>query len=176
MAGESVSRRYARAAFELALENGQTPESWLADLETIASVVGDPEVNRILVSPKLSFEQKQALVDRAITGLDPLRRNFVYLLIDRGRIDLIDAIRRAFRELVLEHQGIAEATVTTAVPISDAEAARIGEQLGRMVGKKVVVQRQVDPSIIGGLVARVGDTLINGSVAARLAALREQLV
>ena len=176
MAGESVARRYARAAFELALENGQPPESWLADLETIASVVRDPEVGQVLTSPKLSFEQKRALVDRAIKGLDPLRRNFVYLLIDRNRIDLIDQVRRELRALVLEHQGIAEATVTTAVPISDAEAARIGEQLGRLVGKKVVVQRQVDPSIIGGLVARVGDTLINGSVAARLAALREQLV
>ena len=176
MAGESVARRYARAAFELALENGQPPESWLADLETIASVVGDPEANQVLTSPKLSFEQKRTLVDRAISGLDPLRRNFVYLLIDRNRIDLIDAVRREFRALVLEHQGIAEATVTTAVPISEAEAARIGEQLGRLVGKKVVVERRVDPSIIGGLVARVGDTLINGSVAARLAALREQLV
>jgi F-type H+-transporting ATPase subunit delta len=176
MAGESVARRYATAAFELALENKQPLEGWLADLDTIASVVNDPEVNRILVSPKLTFEQKQSLVDRAITGLDHLRRNFLYLLIDRKRVDLIDAIRREFRALMLEHQGIAEATITTAVPISDAEATRIGEQLGRLVGKKVVVQRQVDPSIIGGLVARVGDTLINGSVAARLAALKQQLV
>src|SRR5262249_20668132 len=165
-----------RAAFELALENKQPLESWLADLETIASVVGDAEVNQVLISPKLSFEQKRALVDRAISGLDPLRRNFLYLLIARNRVDLLGPIRRGFRSLVLEHQGIAEATVTTAVPISDAEAARIGEQLGRLVGKKIVVHRQVDPSIIGGLVARVGDTLINGSVAARLAALRQQLV
>ena|SRR2546426_1005291 len=176
MAGEAVARRYARAAFELAIENRQPLEGWLADLETVAGVVGDPEVNQVLISPRLSFEQKRSLVDRAISGLDPLRRNFVYLLIDRHRVDLIDAIRREFRALVLEHQGIAEATVTTAVPISEAEAARIGEQLGRLVGKKIVVHRQVDPSIIGGLVARVGDTLINGSVAARLAALREQLV
>ena len=176
MAGESVARRYARAAFELALENKQPLEGWLADLETIASVVKDPEVRAVLVSPKLSFEQKRSLVDRAITGLDPLRRNFLYLLIDRKRVELIDAVRREFRALMLEHQGIAEATVTTAVPISDTEAARIGEQLGRLVGKRVVVHRQVDPSIIGGLVARVGDTLINGSVAARLAALRQQLV
>ena len=92
MAGESVARRYARAAFELALENKQPLEGWLADLETIASVVKDPEVHAVLASPKLSFEQKRALVDRAITGLDPLRRNFVYLLIDRNRVELIERV------------------------------------------------------------------------------------
>jgi F-type H+-transporting ATPase subunit delta len=176
MAGESVARRYARAAFELALENKQPLESWLADLETMASVVQDPTVSQVLSSPKLSFDQKRALVDQAVTGLEPMQRNFLYLLIDRKRIELIGAVRREFRALMLEHQGIAEATVTTAVPISDAEAARIGDYLGRLVGKRVVVHRQVDPSIIGGLVARVGDRLINGSVAARLAALRQQLV
>jgi F-type H+-transporting ATPase subunit delta len=176
MAGESVARRYARAAFELALERGQSPEDWLADLDTIEGVVSDPDVNRVLTSPKLSFEEKRSLVDRATSGLDPLRRNFLYLLLDRNRVELIGAIRREFRAMVLEHQGIAEATVTTAVPISDAEAARVADQLSRLVGKKVVINREVDPSIIGGLVARVGDTLINGSVAARLDALREQLV
>ena len=175
MAGESAARRYARAAFELALERGQRLEDWLADLESFAAVAADPRIHTTLVSPKLSFAHKRSMVDQAITGLDPLRQNFLLLLIDRKRVDLLEPIRREFRAMMLEHQGVAEATVTTAVPISDAEATRIGDMLGRMVGRKVIVQRQVDPSIVGGLVARVGDTLINGSVAARLQALREQL-
>lgn len=176
MAGASAARRYARAAFELALEQGQPLEAWLADLEAVSTGLSDPQVMRILTSPKLSFNEKRTLFDRATPGIDPLRRNLLYLLIDRGRIELIDAIRRELRAMALQHQGIAEATVTTAVPISEAEAARIADLLGRVVGKKVVLTRTVDPSIIGGMVARVGDKLINGSVAARLDALREQMV
>ncbi|HZQ97727.1 MAG TPA: ATP synthase F1 subunit delta [Chloroflexota bacterium] len=176
MAAESVARRYARALFELALERDEPLESWLSDLQAIQAAIEDPAVRPVLVSPKLSFERKRELVDRALSGLDPLRRNFVYVLIERGRIDLLGAVVREFRAMMLEHQGVAEATVTTAVPISDAEADRIAALLARLVGRRVILERQVDPSIIGGVVARVGDRLINGSVAESLAALRRQLV
>jgi F-type H+-transporting ATPase subunit delta len=176
MAAESVARRYARAIFELALERNEPLEGWLSDLQSIQAALEDPAVRPVLVSPKLPFERKRELVDRALSGLDPLRRNFVYVLIERGRIELLGAVVREFRAMMLEHQGIAEATVTTAVPISDAEADRIAGLLGRLVGRRVTLERRVDPSIIGGVVARVGDRLINGSVAERLAALRRQLV
>src|SRR5258708_4873203 len=175
MAAESVARRYARAIFELALERKEPLESWLADLQAVQTSLEDPGVRPTLVSPKLGFERKRELVDRALGNLDPLRRNFVYLLIERGRIEVLGAVVREFRAMMLEHQGIAEATVTTAVPISDGEADRIGALLGRLVGRKVIVERHVDPSIIGGVVARVGDRLINGSVAEAFAALRQQL-
>jgi F-type H+-transporting ATPase subunit delta len=176
MAGESVARRYARAIFELALERNQPLESWLADLQAIDAALVDPGVHPTLVSPRLSFEQKRELIDRALTAVDPLRRNLIYLLVERGRLEVLPLVVREFRAMMLEHQGIAEATVTTAVPIDDAEAERIGALLGRLVNKRVIVQREVDPSIIGGVVARVGDRLINGSVAGQLAALRQQLV
>ena len=176
MAAESVARRYARAIFEIALERQQPLESWLSDLQAIQAALADPSVQPTLASPKLSFDQKRELIDRALGGVDELRRNFVYLLVERGRLELLGAVVREFRAMMLDHQGIAEATVTTAVPIDDAEAERIAQQLGRLVNKRVILQREVDPSIIGGVVARVGDRLINGSVAAQLASLREQLV
>ena len=69
-----------------------------------------------------------------------------------------------------------EATVTTAVPVSDEEAAHIADRLGKIVGKRIILDRVVDPSIIGGIVARVGDRLINGSIAGQLAVLRQRLV
>jgi F-type H+-transporting ATPase subunit delta len=175
MAAESVARRYARAIFELALERNQPLESWFSELQAIEAALTDAAVQPTLISPKLSFGQKRELIDRALGGVDPLQRNFVYLLVERGRLELLGAVVREFRAMMLDHQGIAEATVTTAVPIGDAEAERIAQLLGRLVNKKVILQREVDPSIIGGVVARVGDRLINGSVAGRLAALREQL-
>lgn len=176
MAGEAVARRYARAIFELALERGQSLSEWLADLEAVDAALSEGAVRAALMSPRLSFEKKRDLVGGALQQLDLLRRNFLLLLIERGRVELLGAIRSEFRRLTLEHEGIAEATVTTAVPIDEAEARQIAQGLERLLGKKVVLERRVDPAILGGVVARVGDRLINGSVAARLAALREQLV
>lgn len=176
MAMESVARRYARAVFELALERGESLDAWLDDIKTLQSVLEDPEVFAVLTAPSLAFEHKREMIDRALGGLDPLRRNLVYLLVEGGRVDAIGALARELARLVNEHRGIAEATITTAVPISDEESRAIGERLGRVLDRTVVVQRAVDPAILGGIVVRVGDTLINGSVAGRLEALREQLV
>jgi F-type H+-transporting ATPase subunit delta len=182
MAMESIGRRYARAVFELALERGQSLErgesldAWLSDLKAIEAALADPAVMAVLSGPQLPFEQKRAIVERALGGVDELRRNLVYMLIEAGRIEALGAIVRELQRLVNEHKGIAEATVTTAVPLSDAEAQRVAERIGKLLGKRVIVERRVDRSIIGGIVVRVGDTLINGSVAGRLAALREQLV
>jgi F-type H+-transporting ATPase subunit delta len=176
MAMESIGRRYARAVFELALERGESLDTWLSDLRAIETALSDPAIMAVLAGPQLPFEQKRALVERALAGVDELRRNLVYMLIEAGRIEAFGAIVRELQRLVNEHNGIAEATVTTAVPLSDGEAARIAERVGRLLGKQVILERRVDPAIIGGIVVRVGDTLINGSVAGRLAALREQLV
>ncbi len=176
MAGEAVARRYARALFELAIEQGQSIDDWLADLRVIASVFGDPNIRATLTEPGMSFDSKRSLIDSAMAQFEPLRRNLVYTLVGRGRIHLIDAIVREFQTLVHEHHGIVEATVTTAVPVSDEEAAHIAERLGKIVGKRIILDRVVDPSIIGGIVARIGDRLINGSIAGQLAVLRQQLV
>lgn len=175
MASESAARRYARAIFELATERGDPFDSWSADLAAMQRVLADETVQAALLSPRLTVEQKRSLVDQVASDFEPLRRNFFQLLIERNRIELLDPIAREFHRLVLDNQGIAEATVTTAVPISEADAQTIAGQLERLIGKRIVIDRHVDPSIIGGLVARVGDRLINGSVAERLAALRTEL-
>ena len=176
MAGEAVARRYARAIFELAVEHGQSIDDWLADLQVIASVLGDASIRAALTEPGTSFDAKRSMIDSAMSQFEPLRRNLVYTLVSRGRTSLIDAIVREFQTLVHEHHGIVEATVTTAVPVSDEEAAHIADRLGKIVGKRIILDRVVDPSIIGGIVARVGDRLINGSIAGQLAVLKQQLV
>src|ERR671935_3083028 len=150
MAMESIARRYARAVFELALERGESLDDWLSDLRAIETAFSDPAVIPVLTAPQVPFEQKRELVDRGLSRVGELRRNLVYMLIESGRIEAIGAIVSELQRLVNQHKGIAEATVTTAVPISEQDAGRIAERVGRLLGKKVIVERRVGPLIMGG--------------------------
>lgn len=175
MAGESVARRYARAIFELAIERGESLDDWLSDLRVADSALAEPSVAAVLSAPRVPTAAKLDIVDAAFQSAREMPRNFLKVLVDNGRVELLGTIVRAFQTLVNEHNGIIEAAITTAVPISDQEAGRVETLLGGVTGKRVIVTRRVDPTILGGVVARMGDTLINGSVAGRLAALRDQL-
>ena len=101
--------------------------------------------------------------------------NLARILVHRGRTALAAQIAEAFQELADAARGIAHAEVTTAVPLSEGEAKAVAEKLAEITGKQVVVQTRVDEGIIGGLVARIGDRLIDGSTRSRLAALRCRL-
>ncbi len=175
MAGESLARRYAQAAFELALDAGEDPALWVQDLRTVASVTEDAAVATILESPRVPFSRKQEILAPAIDGLAPLRRNLILMLVENGRAGSLSRVAQALQRRVNDHQGVVDAEVTTAVEIDEATVAHIGHLLGRITGKRVTIQRRVDPSILGGLIARVEDSLINASVAGRLRALRDQL-
>jgi F-type H+-transporting ATPase subunit delta len=105
-----------------------------------------------------------------------LTRNFAGLLIERGRFGAIRQVYNAYHDQVLARQGIAVGDVTTAVPLNDAELAVVRDRLSTIVGKHVEVRATVDPSIIGGIIARVDDQLIDGSVTNQLRKLRERLV
>jgi F-type H+-transporting ATPase subunit delta len=98
------------------------------------------------------------------------------LLLERGRIRALPAIARAYRELGDQHAGRVRATVTSAQPLAAADLERVRQSLEQRTHKKVMVESQVDPSLIGGLVARVGDLVLDGSVRTQLASLREKLL
>lgn len=170
----SAPRRYARAAFELAHEQGQE-DQWLPQLDLAATTLSDPALVAALLDSELPFEQKQGIVDQLLPGLQPLVRNLVYVLIQRQRIDQLPAVRDEFRRLLNEERGIAMAVVTTAVPVDAAEQARIQQELATRTGKQLEIEMRVDPQIIGGLTARIGDTIIDGSTRGRLIALRRRL-
>jgi F-type H+-transporting ATPase subunit delta len=117
---------------------------------------------------------RYALVDRVL-DVPPIARNLAKLLIQKSRSRGARAIANSFNALADEHAGIAKAEITTAVPISDAQRAGIETQLSRTLGKTVTATSAVDPSLIGGLIVRVGDQLIDGSVRTRLRLLRKEL-
>lgn len=172
MASRGVAKRYAQAVFGLADEN-QSHDQWLADLTRLAEAMEDPTVGGFFVSPNVAMERKRA----AIAGLLPaesqqLARNLAIMLVERNRTDSIPLLLEVYRDLLLESRGIAIANVTTAVEMSPAEEARVREGLKSIVGREVELRTSVNPDIIGGMVARIGDRLVDGSVVTQLNRLR----
>ncbi|MCJ7492475.1 MAG: ATP synthase F1 subunit delta [Dehalococcoidia bacterium] len=169
-----AAKRYAQAAFAVALEQGD-PDRWLGDLDALVDLVAQPQAAAVLQSDRVPDAEKDILFKAALPDVDPAVLNLARLLVAKRRIRLAGQVREEFGNLLDAHEGRARATVTTAVPLSDGQAAEIAARLGQITGKTVSVEQMVDPEIVGGLIARIGDTLIDGSTRSRLGALKKSL-
>ncbi len=174
MIREIAARRYGEAAFQIAREGGRE-ERWSEGLSLMAAVFSDSEIAALMQEARISTADKMGLAEKALAGVDPLVLNLARLLVHRGRTALAPQIAEAFQELVDAERGIAHALVTTAVPLSDDETRAVAEKLSEISDKQVLVETQVDEGIIGGLIARIGDKLIDGSTRSQLAALKRRL-
>jgi F-type H+-transporting ATPase subunit delta len=171
----AVSRRYAGAVFEIAQEQGAT-DRWLDDLRTLGEYFDNRRLQFILREPKVRFERKEAIVrDLLGTKIQREALNLALVLVERGLVDLAPAIRDNYEKLYNDYRGQAVAQVTTAIPLDDDLRERITRQLHEITGKRILLQEHVDPAILGGAIARVGDTLIDGSLRHRFALLRDQI-
>ncbi|OGO01384.1 MAG: ATP synthase F1 subunit delta [Chloroflexi bacterium RBG_13_53_26] len=174
--GRGISgRRHAQAVFRIALESDQL-DRWQTDLVTMATVLQDAEIVSFLENPKVSMERKRDLLRRALGGIKPAAMNLAYLLVAKKRLRMVPSLVAEYRRLVYAHKGIVEADVVTAIPITDQEEERIGRDLAVITGKTVMLAATVDAEIMGGLVVKVGDKLMDGSVRTRLQELRRSLV
>lgn len=177
MAG-SVARRYARALFSMGVDGGNF-EQFGRELEELASLwAASPELRQALENPVFKPAEKRAVLERVLPRVTPTRevQKFVLLLLDRRRISALAAIARAYREMADIHTGRVRALVTSAQPLSPPETDRVRRSLEQRTGKKVLLETAVDPTLIGGVVARVGDLVLDGSVRAQLANLRDKLL
>lgn len=176
MAASGVARRYARAVFDIAQEEHDL-DGWLRDLRTIQQVLRGSNLIALLDNPGVSFEEKRQIVESTpLARLAPKRRHFVLLLVENQRTDALDDIVSAYEAELNAARGIVSAKVTTAVPLDAHETEAVKRRLENITGQKVLATMAVDPSLIGGFVARIGDRLIDASVAGRLAALRTSLM
>lgn len=173
MADYQAGKRYAQAAFAIAKEQG-TIAQWRADLADIATVLVRSGAAGLLANGRTPVDQRLALVQRML-DIQPLAMNLAKLLITKNRTAEAEAVAEAFNHMADENAGIEHAAITTAVPISPDELTRIEQQLSTSLGKQVQATASVDPSLIGGVVVRVGDRLIDGSVRTRLKQLRREL-
>lgn len=167
-AGGAVARRYAQAAFDIATEQNAL-DQWKRDLDLAAAVFANPQVARDFDDPKVSEANKRNVVTQNLQGkVSPQALNMIYLLVQRGRTNLIVKVAEEFTAFYNRARNIAVADVTTAMPLGDEEMRKVVATLGRITGKQIQVRAHVNPAIIGGLVARVGDELIDASIATRL--------
>lgn len=171
----SSAKRYAQAVFELALERNEF-ESWQEGLKKIVDLTTDKKLMALLENPSLSFAAKKSLLQERLAEINPLASNFAFLLVTKGILKRSGDISEKYNDLLDTHRGIERAKVTTVLPLGDQEKEAISQRLGKIIERKVVVDAQVEPSIIGGFIARIGDMLIDGSVHQKLETLKRSLV
>ena len=172
----SAAKRYAQAIFSLGQERG-TLDTWGQDLAMLSRVVADDRIATYLTNPSVAAERRiEALESSLNLNVQTEARNLARMLIERNRTMLIPQIREMFDDQLRAERGIVVAEVTTAERLSDAEQDHIREKLETMTGKKVELALKIDPDIIGGIIIRIGDQVIDGSVRNKLEKMRARLV
>jgi len=168
-------RTYARALFEAAKDEGRLEpvHEQLADF--VAAVDQVEELRAVLENPELDSRSKAALLDQVLGDADELVRNFVRLVVEKGRAGELHEIAREFEALVAKDQGILDVELTTAVELSEQEFDDLVSRVGQASGRKVRASRAVDPSLVGGLVLQIGSRRLDASIRGRLDRLRHEL-
>lgn len=172
----SAATRYAQAVFSLGKERG-TLDVWQSDLTDLATLTGDSRVSTYLSNPSITADTKLATLEATLPStVQPELRNLAKLLVVRGRTNLIPQIREIFEDQVRAERGITVAQVTTSEPLTAEEESLVREKLAAMTGNTIEITATVDPDIIGGIVVRIGDQVIDGSVRNKLERMRTRLV
>ena len=171
----TVARPYAEAAFRLAAE-GQSLARWAEMLGALAVVGEDQRVRAAVANPKLSDAEAAGLFIGILAGkLTGEAENFVRVLAQNGRLDLLAEIRSQFEALKNEHEGVVEADVQSAFELTEAQVADLVRRLEAKTGRKVKATVSIDKALIAGVKIVLGDKVIDGSARAHLAALETAL-
>ena len=174
MIRDVAAKRYAEAAYLIARQDGKE-DVWSSGLADVAALFGDDRARAVFENARVPSSQKLALVERALAGIDPLVLNLARLLVRRRRTSLSPQIAQAFQELIDAAKGISHAVVITAVPLTEQDRAAVQRRLIEITGGQVQMETHVDENILGGLVVRIGDRLIDGSTKSRLLGLKRRL-
>ena len=169
---DAAALPFAEALYEAAVEADRL-EAVHRDLAAVRSAIDDtPDLARFLRNPAFPAEAKRRVLESMTAGGEPLVANFLNVLIAHGRLELLDDAAEAFADRYRREQRELAVSLTTAVPIDDAQAESLKQTLESATGQTVTIRRTVDPSIIGGVVLRVRDLLVDASVRRRLEGLR----
>jgi F-type H+-transporting ATPase subunit delta len=177
MIPSEVARRYAQAIFEIGLEEGAVDQVVLEVSAFARAFESSVELRNVINDPMIALDAKRSIVKDlgAALNASTSTRNAMSLLVDRRRFRAVPAIASALRELADKRRGVVRAQVLTARPLSDEYTSRLRERLEQVTGKRIVIEQKVDDSLMAGVIARVGDTVFDGSLRSRLSELKSKL-
>ena len=175
-----VGTRYARALLDIVMRTGSgiDPKDVLEELRRIAGMIADaPDLRNALLSPAVSPARKRAVMERLIApfGVSKAVRNFIFVVIDHRRITGLDSMVEAYGALLDERLGFVRADISSASALDESQQGRLVRELSRLTKKQAKPSYVIDPTLIGGVIARVGSLLYDGSVRGQLEKLRLKL-
>ena len=166
----TIARPYAEAAFQLARSGNALPV-WSEMLRVSGAVVADPKVSQALDNPRLTAGDKEALLSICGDKLNAEGRNFIRVLVEADRVAVLPEITTMFEALKDRDDGVAQATIESAFPLTDSELAELTAALEKRFGKKIEATVELKPELIGGARVTVGDSVIDGTVQGQLRAM-----
>jgi ATP synthase F1 delta subunit len=172
---EEIARVYARSLFEVAREQDKLEVVREQLGEFADALAGSHELQVFFFSPYFSTEEKKDGLHRTVEGADETLNNFLELLLENHRMPVVFRIRREFDRLWEEANDLLPVQITSAVALDESVSRRIGDEIGRQTGKQVQLTSTVDPDVIGGIVLRVGNSILDASIRNRLETLRKQV-
>ncbi len=180
MTATIVGSRYARALVELVTAPGSNVKAGeaIAQIKAVEEmIVGSHDLHSVLMTPAVQMSKKKAIIGKLaeIAGISQLIRNFLLVVLGHKRIAKLTEIREAFEVLMDEHLGFVRAEVTSAAPLEAAQIKMIEAELMRMSGKQVRMETAVDADLLGGVIARIGSTVYDGSIRGQLESMRRKL-
>jgi F-type H+-transporting ATPase subunit delta len=169
------ARRYAQAVFEIAVDHDEL-EQWLDDLSMLANSVGSSQFLDFMSAPRVPASTKLEVIREALgDSVNRLALNLISMLATRNLAHILPDIADQYQELVDSHRGIERAEVVSAVPLTDAQHQQTVALLEGLSGREVRLSTRVEPALIGGMVMRIGDRVVDGSTRSRLQAMRRGL-
>lgn len=172
---EEISHVYSRSLFEVAREHGSLD----VVREQLGQVADALEGNRDLAvfffSPYFSTEEKKKGLERAIVGAEPILLNFLELLVEKHRMPILFRVRREFDRMWEEENKLLAVELTSAIELDQSVVSQLGERIGAQTGRRINLKSTVDPDILGGIVLRVGNSILDASIRNRLEQLRKQV-
>ena len=173
----AIARRYAKALLLIGKEDGQT-ESYREELAGVAALMArENQLAEMISNPLYNAGERRKVLESVVgkLGLSKVMSSFLLLLFEKGRIGFVDSINEFFQQLADELKGVARASLVSANELTNEAIEKIRSALSKKTGKEIVLEVQQDPSLIGGIVTRIGDLVLDGSIKTQLLNMRESL-